>query len=59
MTLYIKIVSYHYDTIRCDIVTPHAAMRRYVIRYDTGYKGPSIKYVTLQVGGGLRKCDSL
>ena len=24
-----------------------------------GYKGPSIKYVTLQGGRGLRKCDSL
>ena len=23
------------------------------------YLGPSIKYVTLQGGGGLRKCDSL
>ena len=23
------------------------------------YKGPSINYVTLQGGGGLRKCDSL
>ena len=22
-------------------------------------KGPSIKYVTLQGGGGVRKCDSL
>ena len=32
-----------------DVCTPHAELT----------KGPSIKYVTLQGGGGLRKCDSL
>ena len=27
--------------------------------YVHAIKGPSIKYVMLQGGGGLRKCDSL